>query len=81
MHFCILYVSSISSVSSSQTVCETSLLCELCNSLQGCEESLKGKQENQGPTSKVPTQGKSEKKFLFTTTVGDTTRAILPQTF
>ena len=70
----------MSSVSSSQTVCETSLLCELCNSLQGREESLKGKQKNQGPTSKVPTQGKSEKKFLFTTTVSDA-KANLLQTF
>ena len=73
-------VSFISSVSSSQTVRETSLLCELCNSLQSCEESLKGKQKNQGPTSKVPTQGKAEKKFSFTTTVGYA-KAILPNTF
>lgn len=51
------------SVPSSQTVCEASLLCELCNSLQGCQESLKGKQKSQNSPSKVPTQGESALSF------------------
>lgn len=52
------------SVCTSKAVCETSLLCELCHPLQGCEEQVKRGQENQGTSTAIPTS--PSKFFLYT---------------
>ena len=53
------------SLPSSQAVRETSLLCQLCDSLEGCQESLKARQKNQDSTPQVSSSGMLLPCFVF----------------